>query len=193
MTTETAPETAPDRRGTVQDLLTSISVVTAWFTALGLLGALVWVKVTPLPGFTRVADNGTMDEEQLAKQFSANGWFLVIAVVAGLLSGLVLLLVRRRTLPAVMVVLVALGGGLATVLMVQCGLAWGPGDPNAALAVAQIGDVVPIQLKVDAKGVYYAWSVAALVGAAIATWLLESVEKRPEPFGSDPDQYQFSG
>lgn len=189
MTTDLAPE----GRGTIQDLLTSISVVTAWFTAAGLLGALIWVKVTPLPGFTRVAAGGTMDEEQLAKQFSANGWFVVIAVVAGLLSGLVLMLVRRRTLPAVMVVLVALGGGLATVLMVQCGLAWGPGDPDAALAVAQIGDVVPIRLEVDAKGVYFAWSVAALLGAAIGTWLLELVEQRPEPPGSDPAQYQFSG
>ncbi|MCX6397806.1 MAG: hypothetical protein NTV23_15070 [Propionibacteriales bacterium] len=166
------------RRGLVQDLVTSVSVVVAWFTAAGLLGALLWVTVTPLPGFTRIAESGTMDEEQLAKQFSSSGWFLVIAVVGGLLSGLALMLLRRTSPPAVLVVLLALGGGLATLLMVQCGLAWGPDDPNAALATAPVGDVVPIQLKADAHGVYYAWSVAALLGAGLMLWGAESRANR---------------
>lgn len=191
--TDLPEDQAERRRVLVQDALTSLGVVTAWFTAAGLLGALIWVEVTPLPGFTKILGNGTMDEEQLAKQFSANGWFLVIAVVGGLLSGLVLLLVRRHAQPVVMVMLVALGGGLATLLMVRCGLAWGPGDPNAALLKAEVGEVVPIRLEVDAKGVYFAWSAAALLGAALAQWLLDSREKRAAGFGYEDDQYPFSG
>jgi len=162
----------------VQDLLASVAVVIGWFSALGLVGALIWVKVTPLPGFTRVAESGSMGEEELAKQFAINGWFLVIAASAGLLSGLALMLLRRTSPPLVMIVLVALGGGLATVVMLQGGLVWGPGDPNAGLAGAALGEVVPIQLKPDVDAVYFAWSIAALIGAAAAVWVLESRESR---------------
>lgn len=171
-------ELAERRRAFVQDLLTNLSLITTWFAAAGVLGALVWVQVTPLPGFTRIGNSGSMDEEQLARQFASNGWFLVIAAVAGLLSGIVLLLLRRRSHPSVVVGLVALGGGLATLVMVRCGLAWGPDDPNVALSKAKLGEVVPIQLKVDAHGVYFAWSVAALVGAMISLWWLDSREKQ---------------
>jgi len=164
------------QRELVQSLLTSLAVVVAWFTAAGLLGALVWLKVTDLPTFTRVADNGSMGEEQLGKQFAVSGWFLVIAVVGGLLSGLVILLLRRSSPPLVVVVLVGLGGGLATLLMVQCGLAWGPGDPNAALLKAPLGAEVPTRLQADVDAVFFAWSVAALLGAALSLWLQETRE-----------------
>ena len=164
------------QRELVQSVLSSVAVVVAWFTAAGLVGALVWVKVTDLPTFTRVADNGSMGEEQLGKQFAVSGWFLVIAVVGGLVSGLVLLLLRRSSPPLVLVPLVALGGGLATLLMVQCGLAWGPGDPNAALLKAPLGAEVPTQLKADVNAVFLAWSVAALLGAALSLWLQEARE-----------------
>lgn len=163
------------RRGILQEILTTLAIVVGWFTAAGAIGALVWVNVTTLPGYTRVAEGGSMDEVQMAKQFAINGWFLVIAVAGGLISGVALLLIRRRS-PVVTVVLVALGGGLATWLMLQCGLSWGPGDPKVALASAQLGDLVRIQLKPDARAVYFAWSIGALVGSAVAIWLLESRE-----------------
>lgn len=169
-------------RAIVSELSTSLALVVGWFTAAGALGALIWVNVTTLPVYVRVAQGGSMDEEQLAKQFSINGWFLVIAVVGGLLSGLVLLLVRRGS-PVVMVVLVAFGSGLATWLMMSCGLAWGPGDPKVALASAQVGEVVPIQLKPDVDAVYFAWSIATLVGAALAIWILESRDTRETQVG----------
>lgn len=171
-------EARVDRNRTiVQDLVTSLAVVVGWFAAAGVIGALIWVNVTTLPGYTRVAAGGSMDEEQMAKQFSINGWFLVIAVVGGLLSGLVLMLIRRGS-PVIMVVLLALGGALATWLMLRCGLSWGPGNPNVALASAEVGQLVPIRLKPDAKGIYFAWSIAALIGAAVSLWIMESRETR---------------
>ena len=56
----------------------------------------------------------------------------MIAAVGGLLSGVLLLIWRWRD-PLLMVVLVALGGGLASWLMVHVGLALGPEDEVAAL------------------------------------------------------------
>lgn len=170
-------ERLDQRRKLIEDVLVSTTVVTAWFSAVAMIGALVWVQVTTLPGFTWNGERGTMDELELSKQFSADGWFLVIAVVAGLFSGLILLLMRKSS-PALMVGLIGLGGGLATWLMLACGLAWGPEDPNIGLAQASVGDVVPVQLQVDAQGIYYAWSIAALLGAAVAIWILEKREQR---------------
>jgi hypothetical protein len=173
----TDAEALARRREFIADLSTSVAVVAAWFTVLALVAALIWVKVTPLPEFTRTATNGSMDEEQLARQFATNGWFLVIAGASGLISGLVLLLLRRRS-PVVMVALVAAGGGLATLIMLQCGLAWGPGDPNVALGLAKFGQKVPVRLKPDVHAVYYIWSLTAMVGAVVALWILESVANR---------------
>lgn len=185
------PQVAPhdeDRRARQQALLreigTSAALVALWFAAVGLVGALVWREVTPLPTFTRIGTTGSMDEEQLSHQFSINGWFLVIAVVGGLLSGVALLLIRRRS-PVVMVLLVALGGGLATLLMTQCGLAWGPADPSVALAHAQLGDKIPIRLEPDVNAVYFAWSIAALLGAAFALWVLDSAAGRKTRAAAD--------
>lgn len=178
-------------RAAVSELLTSVAVVVGWFAALGALGALVWLKVTTLPEYTLVVSNGqvagSMGEEELAKQFGANGWFLVIAVVGGLLSGVVLMLVRRAS-PVVMVVLVGLGGALATFVMLQCGLAWGPEDYRAALARAQLGDSVPVQLKIDVNAAYYTWSIAALVGATLALWFLDARNPQPLPARAADDQ-----
>ena len=174
--TDPLPATATDDPGAaVRDGLTTLSVVVAWFTVAALLGALVWWQVTPLAEYTRTRDNASMDEEQLAKQFGADGWFFVIAAVGGLVSGLVLALVRRRN-PVLLVLLLAVGGALATFVMVEVGRLLGPSDPSTVLASTPVGATVPLQLEVDAHGVWFVWSIAALVGAIIALWISESRE-----------------
>ncbi len=156
-----------------------LAVVAVWFTVLGLIGAVVWELVTPLAEFTRTADNGTMDEQELARQFGATGWFFVIAAVGGALSGVVLLLWRRSDSVRT-ILLVGLGGALATVVMVQVGLLLGPDDPQRALSGAAVGDKVPLQLQVEGFGVYFTWSVAALAGGLLALLGYESAEEKRE-------------
>jgi hypothetical protein len=157
----------------LRDALTSVLVVLAWSGAAALIAAVIWWQVTPLAEFTRTADNATMDEEQLAKQFGADGWFIVIAAVAGLASGALLMVLRRRN-PILMVLLVAAGGAFATLVMLQVGLALGPSDPSAVLASTSVGAKVPLQLKPDAHGVWFVWSIASLLGAIVALWIAEA-------------------
>ena len=85
-----------------------------------------------------------MDEAQLAKQFGTDGWFWVVGSAAGLISGLVLVLLRRRN-PILMVLLVTVGGAFATAVMLQLGLLLGPSDPSSVLAHTPVGDKVPLQ------------------------------------------------
>ncbi|MDQ6687390.1 MAG: hypothetical protein M3Z50_07235 [Actinomycetota bacterium] len=140
-------------------------VVLVWFAVLGAAGALVWWRVTPLAAFTRTSDNAVMGSTELAKQFSTDGWYFVIALVGGLLSGVVLMLWRRRH-PLLTVVLVALGGGLAAWVMLRLGLVLGPPKPSTASTMRlPVGSRIPLQLAPQAPGVGFVWPVAALLGA----------------------------
>lgn len=177
-------------------LVRDVGVVLAWFVALGLIGAVIWWQVTPLAEYTRTTDNAEMGEDQLGVQVAADGWFFVIATVGGVLSGITLLSLRRRD-PVAMVVLVALGGGLATWLMLRAGLWLGPADPRDALPGAAVGTKVPLQLKPQASAVYFVWPIAALLGALGVIWGLDDRSRHdddhpgyvrpPESPGTDGD------
>jgi hypothetical protein len=153
-------------------LVRDVLLVLGWFVAMGVICAVVWWQVTPLAEFTRTSTNAQMGEEELGRQVNTDAWFLVIAAVGGLLSGVALLGMRRRD-PVAMVVLVALGAGLAAYLMVEVGLWLGPSDPRSTIAGVAVGDTVPMQLEPHAHGVLLAWPVAALVGALGVLWGLD--------------------
>jgi len=178
----------------IRDGLTSLSIVLAWFGVAAVIGAVIWWQVTPLAAYTRTSDNATMDEAQLAKQFGTDGWFWVVGSAAGLISGLVLVLLRRRN-PILMVLLVTVGGAFATAVMLQLGLLLGPSDPSSVLAHTPVGDKVPLQLKPDAHGVWFAWSISALFGAILALWISEAREdssrRHPALPGYGPGEQVF--
>jgi hypothetical protein len=175
------PSADPGQRDLVHDKLLpglrDAGIVAAWFVVAGILGAVVWWQLTPLAEFTRTVDNGVMDEQQLAKQVATDGWFVVISAIGGLVSGIALLSWRRRD-PVLMVVLLALGGGLATWVMLQAGLALGPPDPSGVLPHAKTGAKIPIRLDPTATGIYVTWSVTALLGAIGVIWGTDGVARR---------------
>jgi CHASE2 domain-containing sensor protein len=149
-----------------------LAVVLVWFVALGVLAAVLWWQLTPLAEYTRTATSAQMDEEQLGREVSADGWYVTIAAVGGLLSGVGLLSLRRRD-PLAMVVLVALGGLLCGWVMLRVGLWLGPADPAAVLRHAAVGAKVPLQLEPKASGVIYVWPITALLGAVAVIWGIE--------------------
>ncbi|MGY2875272.1 hypothetical protein ACVW00_002462 [Marmoricola sp. URHA0025 HA25] len=155
-------------------------VVVAWFAVAAAIGALVWWQVTPLAEFTRTATNAQMDEEQLGRQVSADGWFFVIGALGGLVSGIALLTLRRRD-PVATVVLVALGGLLASWLMLRLGVWLGPANPKDVLSDVAVGHKVPLQLKTHTAGVDFAWPLGALLGAVGVLWSSDDRRGHEEP------------
>lgn len=155
--------------GQSRELARDAAIVVGWFVALGVLAAVVWWQLTPLAEYTRTATNAQMDEEQLGVQVSADGWYLTIAAVAGLLSGVALPSLRRRD-PVAMVVLLTLGSLLGGWLMMRVGLWLGPADPKTVLPHVSVGSKVPLRLEPHAHGVIYAWPIAALLGAVGVIW-----------------------
>jgi hypothetical protein len=166
----TAPPTPPRDRRAVP-VLVDIAVVAAWFGGAGLIGAWVWSAITTLPEVTKAGNNATMAPEELVKQVAIDGWFAVIALVGGVLSGALLLAWRRRD-PLLTMALVALGSGLASWLMIQVGRLLGPDDELAALRRLPDGSQVSEQLQLHAPGVAWVWPIAAAFGGLLYLWVL---------------------
>jgi hypothetical protein len=165
-----APQTDGSRLSLLRHpLVRDVAVVLGWFVVAAVLGALLWWQITPLAEYTRTATNAEMGEDQLGRQVSADGWFFVIGGVGGLLSGVALSFLRRRD-PVATVVLVTLGGLLATWLMLRLGLWLGPANPKDVLTDVPVGHKVPLQLKTSADGVLFAWPLGALLGAIAVLW-----------------------
>ncbi len=146
-------------------------VVAVWFVVAGLVGALVWWQVVTLPEVTKVGDAASLEPAELLKQVAIDGWFFVIAAAGGLLSGVLLLIWRWRD-PLLMVVLVALGGAVASWAMVHVGRALGPPDEIAVLRGMKEGAQAPMQLELHAPGVAWTWSIFAVLGAIVYVWIL---------------------
>lgn len=158
---------APSERGGAR---ADIAWVLGTYTVLGLVGAVLWWLLVDPALFTKAGNGGLgMGEAQLGKRFAADGWFVVIAAVLGLLSGSVLTWWRSRD-SLVTTVLLVVGSGVATALMVLVGRALGPADPQSLARSASVGDRLPMQLEVHATVAYLVWPIAVLVGALFVLW-----------------------
>jgi len=137
---------------------------------LGLLGGVLWWVLTE-PALFTVGEEGTlgMGEVELADRFSATGWFTVLAVVLGALSGGALTWWRNRD-PMLTAGLLVLGSLVGTAAMARVGTWLGPPDPAVVAATARPGDLVPAALEVGATVAYLVWTIAALAGALMVLW-----------------------
>jgi uncharacterized membrane protein YeaQ/YmgE (transglycosylase-associated protein family) len=161
-------------------------VVLGVLVALGVLGAVLWASLVTPAEFTKLAKGGGMGEGELAKQFDADAWYVVIAASAGLVAGLVLSWWRSRD-PLLTTVLLVVGSALAAAVMTLLGhYVLGPGDPRAALEAAELGARVPERLDVDTFTVYLSWPVGVLVGAFVVLLGRAPVEQ-PGAAPSDTD------
>ena len=154
------------RRGSAR---ADVLVVLGTFLALGVVGGVLWWLLVDPAAYTKLRSGGSMSELQLGKQFGADGWYAVIALVAGLLAGGLLTWWRSRDY-LLTTVLVALGSVVAAAVMAGTGGLLGPGNTEAALAAAPVGALVPVPLQVTGWAVYLVWPVAGLVGALMVLW-----------------------
>ncbi len=171
--------------GAVADVV----VVLGTFLVLGVVCGVLWWLLTDLAEYTRMPNGGgAMSEVELSKRFNADGWYSVIAIVAGFLSGLGLTWWRTRDFRLTAALLVV-GAAVAAAVTAVVGRALGPGDPQAALASAHVGQAVPVQLSVTATPGYLVWPVAVLAGALMVLWSSPGVPERgeddPAPSGED--------
>lgn len=164
-------------RGPLADVVT----VLATFAVVGAVcGVLWWLLVDPAV-YTRTLGGGaTMMEVELSKRFNADGWYSVIAIVAGFLTGLGVTWWRSRD-PRLTTFLLLPGAALAAVVMATVGHALGPENPDVALAGVARGQSVPVELVVTATAGYLMWPVAVLFGALMVLWSSTGVPGQDQP------------
>lgn len=153
------------RRGAGADVL----VVLGCLLVLGILcGVLWWLLVDPAE-FVRVRSGGAMGEVELGKRFDADGWYVVLAFVAGLPAGAALTWWRDRD-PVLTTGLLVVGSVLAAVTMALVGHLLGPANPTPVLAAGKPGLHVPMQLAVSARSAYLVWPIGVLLGSLLVLW-----------------------
>jgi hypothetical protein len=166
------------RRDTVRAAALQALLVVVAVAAVGAVAGVVWEWVWSPPSGVVVHHQWVAASEAgLRAEFTGTGWYVVVAVVAGLLVGAVVALVADRRPLLTLAALVA-GTALGAWLMRLVGVALGPGDPVAIARTAKPGTHLPDMLRVSGASPYVAYPTGALVALMVLFLGLSAVRKR---------------
>ncbi len=175
------------KRSLGKAVVVDVATILGTFLVLGAVCGLVWWLVVDPAVFIRTrGGGGAMGEVELSKRFAADGWYSVIAIVAGFPSGIGLTWWRSRDFRLTTVLLVP-GAALAAAVMAAVGRAVGPESPGVALAHAARGARVPVDLAVSATPSYLMWPIAVLFGALMVLWSSARPDEDPSRAAADTD------
>jgi hypothetical protein len=128
----------------------------------GVVAGVVWRWVAPQPGY-RVAEEGLLFlDPQPEAYVAAEGWFVVVTGVVGLVAGLVVWF-RCRHAPWGALIGLFVGGLAGAAATAAVGMLLGRADPWSA----PVGSLTQGSLELRAWGV-----VLVEAGIAVAVWLL---------------------
>ena len=140
------------------------AVVVVGLVVVGALLGVIWNLIAPTVPLT-VDENGDLvfvDVSVPQEFIGSDGWFTVIAAVAGLVTGVVVWW-RFRRQPFGALVGTAVGGLLASVVMWRVGVFLGPDElPSASDPSLETGDIIEAPRRLGAKGVLALWPAVAV-------------------------------
>jgi hypothetical protein len=141
-----------------------LGLVVAALAAVGALAGVVWQWIwTPTIGVVVDHHWTAGDALGLQHEFSGTGWYVIVALVAGLVAGVAVALLVDRV-PLLTLAAVVVGSALAAWLMLVVGTALGPPDPDVAARTADDGTRLPMQLSVTGHSPWVALPSGALIG-----------------------------
>lgn len=164
-----APAPAGEPRGRWSFLLpyaVQAVAIVAIFAVAGALAGAVWEWVWTPPVGVAVHHQWLQDENGLRGDFSATGTYVLVAVAAGLLTGVVVALLLDRSELVTLVAVVA-GALLAGWVMHHVGSALGPADPRHLAASAKDETRLPGRLDVSGMSALRAFPAGALLGLMV--------------------------
>src|SRR4051794_26715435 len=136
------------------------------FAAAGVAAGRLWYHLWDQP--TGVVSGGQWytDEAGLRDDFQGVGWYVAIALVAGLVLGMLAAWFCDRAELVTMAAVVA-GSVLAAYVMLQVGTHLSPGDPHELARTAHDGDKLKGALRVPSWPPKGAFPFGALLGLAL--------------------------
>jgi hypothetical protein len=149
---------------TDKQVVLQLGLVVAALAAVGALAGVVWQWLwTPTIGV--VVDHRWSAGVAIGLQheFSGTGWYVIVALVAGLVAGIAVALLADRV-PLLTLAALVVGSALAAWLMLVVGTALGPPDPDVAARTADDGTRLPMQLTVTGYSPWIALPSGALLG-----------------------------
>ena len=152
------------------------------FAAAGALSGWIWYSVWTPPRGVVIDQTWYLDpvEAGLRAEFPGTGWYVVVALPAGLLVGAVCAYLLDRSELATLVA-VAAGSALAAWVMLQVGLHLSPPDPHTLAKTAENGTELPGDLHVSRLPPKLSYPVGALLGLALVYLLTSRRGSRDEP------------
>jgi uncharacterized membrane protein YeaQ/YmgE (transglycosylase-associated protein family) len=165
-------EPKPSWRRLVIDAV-SILIVSA---VVGVAAGFVWERLWTPPSGLAYQGKWGLDGEGLPHDFSGTGLYALVAIVAGLLLGVVVALVFDRD-EVVTLAAGVVGAALAGALMWLVGTALGPADPHTLAKAADDFEPIVSDLRVRGRGAFVAFPLGATLSAA-AVFLLSARRRR---------------
>lgn len=180
MTTSVPPSYDPDgptprRRIVVGQVVTALAMVVA-LALLGALGGVVWHLVAPRTELVFSGGVANFVGPVPSAPIAADGWFAVIALVAGIATGSLTQALLHDRMPGALVG-AAVGAMLASLVMWRVGHWFGAAAYAAAVHHVANGTQLYAPLDVRAKGVLLLWPLAATLTIFIAA-VAESFQQR---------------
>ena len=186
------PPGPPGTRPTARSAVAWSVALLAGCAALGLLGGLVWGEVAPRVLVQEVsAGTAQIVNTETRAFFGADVWFSGIAVVAGLLTGVLgyrlAISPRDGTARATVALALLLGAVAGAFTMMWAGGQVGLASFNRQLASSPAGTLFPASLALGAKSALALWPLLVALVLLIAEWGTRPAQKeRPGPDDGGP-------
>jgi hypothetical protein len=167
-----------------QRALIGLVVALAGSALLGLAGGLAWSEIAPRAALQEIsAGTAEVVNAETRAFIGADGWFCVIAAVAGLLTGVIgyrVGIARRDGLTRVAVTIGLIAGAVAgSYVMLWLGEQIGLGSYQHHLARAAAGATFSASLNLSAKSALVFWPLLTSIVIVVA-----EVGRSREPAGS---------
>jgi hypothetical protein len=153
-------------------------VIIGWSLLIGVAFGPLWAAIAPGVEVTVREGGAFLNQEQGALLIGVDGWYTVLAIVAGIVSG-ALAWWRFRHEIVGMLAGAAIGGLLGSLLAWQAGRWFGPGPLRPRVEGATDGTVLAAPLDLAAKAALLVWPIAAVS----VIFLLALIEPRHPPGG----------
>ncbi len=167
--------------------LVVLAAVTAAVAVLGVPAGFIWAVITPRVAVV-VTGHGVAEviNPETKAFIAADGWFCVIGVAGGLLTGVVGYLVAVRRHGTVAVAGLILGGLAASLLEWWIGSRIGRASFRGALDLGHHGAVLHSPLELRAHTALVFWPLAGALFVGVAELLAGQRPTRPDGQALDP-------